>query len=216
MKKETAKKAGMDKSQKRNLIWFIVILLAGLAFMAGIFSYFNYFALDNQFEADTYTFALEKNGELYKLEKFQESSFAFDEQLHTTSPHYLAELAALSYDDHEITKTDNPFFAGNISSKNLKKYLDQQTKYTNPKESYQSYTFYDQNRNQIFAYEPETQSEYTVKIRPNYPSSDPKRNRFFDKREYLNLTKLLKDKLDKNLKIKTDEENKLLILSFEN
>lgn len=205
----------MDKSQKKNLFWFIGIVLAALAFVVGIFSYFNYFAFDNQLEADTYTFALEKDGELYKLEKFQESSFAFDDRLYTTSPHYLAELAALSYNDHEITKTDNPFFAGNISSKDLKKYLDQQTKYTNPKESYQSYAFYDQDRNQIFVFEPGVESENVVKLRPNYPSDDEKRNRFFDKREYLNLTDLLKDKLHKNLKIKTDETNKLLILSFQ-
>lgn len=215
MKKESAKKTATTKSRKKNLFWFIVCFLSALAFAAGITSYVTYFAYDSQFEADTYTFALEKDGKLYKLEGFQESSFAFDERLYTNSPYYLSELAALSYDDYEITKTDNPFFAGTVRSKNLKKYFDQQTKYASPKESYQSYIFYDRNRNQIFAHEPGMESAYVVTLRPNYPSGDRRKNRFLDKREYFNLSELLKDKLDKNLKIKTDEENQLLIISFQ-
>lgn len=214
MKKETTKQAGMDKDQKKNIFWFILISLTVLAFMAGIFSYFNYFAYDNQLEADTFTMALEKDGKLYNLDNFQESSFAFDDELYALSPHYLAELVALSYGDYEITKTDNPFFAGNIRSKNQNKYLDQQTKYASPKESYQSYTIYDQNRNQIFAHEYGMEGEYVVWLRPNYPWGDA-RKRYFDKREYLNLTKLLNDKLNVNLKLRMDEANKLLILSFQ-
>lgn len=214
MKKETAKKIGMDKDQKKNLFWFIGLFSAGLLLTAAFVSYFVYFAYDNQFEADTYTIALEKDSKLYKLEGFQDGSFAFDEDLYTLSAHYLAELVALSYNDYEITKTDNPFFAGNISSKNRNKYLDQQTKYASPKKSYQSYTIYDQNRNQIFAHEYGMENEYVVKLRPNFPSSSAKR-RYFDKREYLNLTTLLKDKININLKLKTDEANKLLILSFQ-
>lgn len=214
MKKQTINEARMEKERKKGLILAAVIILSILTFMAGIFSYFNYFAYDKPLEADTFTMAWEKDGKLYKLDGFQESSFAFDDELYSLSPAYLADLTAFSYGDYEITQTGNPFFAGNIRGKNRGKYLDQQTKYANPKESYQSYTIYDQNRNQIFAHEYGMKGEYVAHLRPNYPWGDA-RKRFFDKREYLNLTRLLKDKLNVNLKLKADEANKLLILSFQ-
>lgn len=208
------KETKIDKERKKDLILGAVIILSILTFMAGIFSYFNYFAYDKPLEADTFTMAWEKDGKIYKLDGFQESSFAFDDELYTLSPAYLGELVALSYNDYEIKETDNPFFAGNVRSTNRTKYLDQQTKYAKPKESYQSYTIYDQNHNQIFAHEYGMEGEYVVRLRPNYPWGDAQR-RYFDKREYLNLTRLLKDKLNVNLILKTDEANKLLILSFQ-
>lgn len=214
MKKETAKKFEKDKNQK-DLYWFVGLFSLGFLLTGAFVSYFVYFAYDRQMEADTYMMALEKDGKIYQLGNLQESSFAFDDELYTLSAHYLAELVALSYGDYEISETDNPFFAGNIRNKNLNKYLDQQTKYANPKESYQSHTIYDRDRRQIFAHEYGMENEYVFWLRPDFPSDDAQRRRF-DKREYLNLTRLLKNKLNVNLKLKTDEANKLLILSFEN
>jgi hypothetical protein len=208
------------KNGKRVLFIIITIFVVALLPAVGILSYTQYFAWDSQFEGDPYKIALEKDGKLYEL-NIQGNSLAFDketsdDQLYLNSPHYLAELIAFSYGNQDVDKTDNPFFAGKISAGNKRKYFEQETKYSTPKDSYQSYKFYDQNRNQIFAYEPETENEYVVKLRPTFPSFSKSRVGIHNKSDYLNATKILKETLNKNLKIKADETNKLLVLSFEN
>ena len=209
----------MNKAKRKGGFLIIAIILAVLAIPFGILLYSSYFAWDSQFEGNNYKVAFEKDSKLYEL-GISGNSFAFDkgtsnDQLYLNSPYYLAELIALSYDDDKIEKTVNPFFAGTLSSQNQKKYFDQQTKYSTPKESYQSYIFYDQNRQQIFEYEATTENEYIVKIRPTFPMFSKRKYNIGAKQSYLNVTKLLKEKLNKSLKIRTDETNKLLILSFE-
>lgn len=197
------------------------LILGMLAIPFGILFYTLYWAWDSQFEGSPYKIALEKDGKLYEL-NLQGNSVAFDkgtsdDQLYLNSPYYLAEFIALSYGENDIEKTNNPFFAGTIRSKNQRKYFEQETKYSTPKDSYQSYKFYDQNRQQIFSYDLGFEDEYVVKIRPTFPMfSKRKYSVGWTKPSYIKVTKLLKDKLNKNLKIRTDEDNKLLILSFEN
>lgn len=78
------------------------------------------------------------------------------------------------------------------------------------------YRFYDEKRNLILAYEPETQSEFVVKLRPTFSAfSKRKYGIGTHKHDYINATKLLNEKLGKNLRIKIDESNKLLILRFD-
>jgi hypothetical protein len=202
---------------KANGVYFIIAcILAVLAIPAGIISYVTYFAWDSETEGNAYKVAFETEGQLYEL-KDNGTGLAFDdENLYARTPYFLGELISLGFQDFEIANTDNPFFAGKVNLRNVNKYYEQKTRYINPKDSVQSYTFYDQNRNQILAYEPETENEYVVKIRPNFPSFSKSKVRIGNKQDYLKITKLLREKLNKNLKIKTDETNKLLILSFEN
>ena len=208
------------KNGNRVLFIIITIFVVALLPAVGILSYTQYFAWDSQFEGDPYKTAFEKDGKLYEM-NIQGNSLAFDketsnDELYLKSPHYLGELIALSYENQDIDKTDNPFFAGKIAAGNAKNYVEQETKYSTPQDSYQSYKFYDQNSNQIFAYEPGNENEYVVKLRPTFPSFSKSRVGIHNKPDYLNATKILREKLNKNLKIKADETNKLLILSFEN
>ncbi len=192
-----------------------IILLAIVSIPVVSLSYLFYFAWDSQMEGNNYKIAFEKEGKAYEL-NLQGGSLAFDtNELYLNTPYYLSELIALSYDDYDISKTDNPFFGGKIAGKNLKKYFDQETKFTTPKDSHETYAFYDRNHNQIFSYEPEVNNEYVVKLRPTFPAFSKRKYGIGNKRDYINATKILKDKLNKNLKIRTDEANKLLILSFE-
>ena len=213
-------KRKVDKAKAKGGFLIIAIILTILAIPAGVLSYVFYFGWDNQIEGNAYKIAFEKDGQLYDLGTTG-TSLAFDsgtsdDQLYTHTPYSLGEMIALSYNEYEIAKTDNPYFAGTIRYRNTGKYIDQETKYTNPKDSYQSYTFFDQNRNQILAYEPEIENEFVVKLRPTFPSFSKGRYSMGGKRDYLNATKLLREKLNKKLKVKADETNKLLILSFEN
>ncbi|MBX7171536.1 MAG: hypothetical protein K1X72_11315 [Pyrinomonadaceae bacterium] len=199
--------------------WVTAIIFAILMIPLGIVLYTTYFAWDSQIEGNPYKVALEKEGKIYEL-SLNGNSLAFDkgtsdDQLYLNSPYYLAEIIALSYDDYKVEKTDNPFFAGTIRTQNQRKYFDQQTKYSTPKDSYQSYTFFDQNRNQIFSYELGFENDYVIKIRPTFPMFSKRKYGIGAKQSYIKVTKLLRDKLNKNLKIKTDENNKLLILNFE-
>lgn len=199
--------------------WVTAIIFAILMIPLGIVLYTTYFAWDSQFEGNSYKVVLEKEGKLYEL-SLNGNSLAFDkgtsdDQLYLNSPYYLAELIALNYDDYKVEKTDNPFFAGTIRTQNQRKYFDQQTKYSTPKDSYQSYTFFDQNRQQIFSYELGFEDDYVIKIRPTFPMFSKRKYSIGAKQSYIKVTKLLRDKLNKNLKIKTDENNKLLILNFE-
>jgi hypothetical protein len=197
-----------------------LMLFAILAIPFGIMFYTLYWAWDSQFEGRLYKVAFEKEGKLYEL-NLQGNSLAFDkgtsdDQLYLNSPYYLADLIALSYGEQRIDKIENPFFAGKISANNSKNYFEQETKYSTPKDSYQSYKFYDQNRQQIFSYELGFEDEYVVKLRPTFPMFSKRKYSFGGtKQSYIKVTKLLKDKLNKTLKIRTDEANKLLILSFE-
>ena len=199
--------------------WVTAIIFAILMIPLGIVLYTTYFAWDSQIEGNPYKVALEKEGKIYEL-SLNGNSLAFDkgtsdDQLYLNSPYYLAEIIALSYDDYKVEKTDNPFFAGTIRTQNQRKYFDQQTKYSTPKDSYQSYTFFDQNRNQIFSYELGFENDYVIKIRPTFPMFSKRKYGIGAKQSYIKVTKLLREKLNKNLKIKTDENNKLLILNFE-
>jgi hypothetical protein len=204
------------KTKANGVFFLIAFILAVLAIPAGIISYVLYFAWDSEIEGNAYKVAFEIEGQLYEL-KNSGSGLAFDdENLYANAPFFLGELISLSFQDFDVAQTDNPFFAGKVNPRNVNKYYEQKTRYINPKDSVQSYTFYDQNHNQILTYEPETENEYVVKLRPTFPSFSKSKVRIGDKQDYLNVTKLLREKLNKNLKIKADETNKLLILSFEN
>lgn len=207
------------KKPKLNAV-AIIVALGTLAIPFGIMFYTLYWAWDSQFEGNAYKVALEKDGKLYEL-NLNGSSLAFDkgtndDRLYIQGPFYLADIIALGYGNLRIDKTDNPFFAGKVSANNTNNYYERETKYSSPKDSYQSYKFFDQNRQQIFSYEPGLEDEYVVKIRPTFPMfSKRKYSIGGTKQSYINVTKLMKDKLNKNLKIRTDETNKLLILSFQ-
>ncbi|MCU0239722.1 MAG: hypothetical protein MUC29_09785 [Pyrinomonadaceae bacterium] len=196
------------------------LILGMLAIPFGIMFYTLYWAWDSQFEADDYKIALEKDGKLYES-NLNANSFAFDkgtndDQLYVEGPFYVADIIALSYGNQRIDKTDNPFFAGKIYADKTENYVERETKYSTPKDSYQSYKFFDQKRNQIFAYELGFEDDYVVKIRPTFPMFSKRSYGVGSKQSYVKITKLLKDKLNKNLKIRTDEDKKLLILRFEN
>jgi hypothetical protein len=210
----------MRKGSNKSLVFIIAPLLTVLAVPVGILSYVLFFAWDSQQSGEFYKPAFEKDGKLYDL-NMQGNSFAFDDSktgeghLYLNSMYTLSEIIALSYGDYDVIKTDNPFFSGAVVFRN-NKYYERETKYQNSKDSYLIYKYYDENRNLFFTYEPEIESEYVTKLRPTFPAFSKRKYNIGIKRDYLNATKLLKAKTNKNLKIRTDESNKLLIIRFEN
>lgn len=211
----------MDRAKTKGGILVGSIGIAVLAIPIGIFFYFGYWAWDSQIEGNDYIAAFEKDGKLYEFGNINANSLAFDrgtnaDQIYLNNPNELAELIAISFKDYNIEKTDNPFFAGKIRVSNWGNYLNTEQKYFNPKEYSTIYTFFDNDSKQIFTYQTQTDNEFVTKLRPTFPMFSKRKYSIGAKREYLNLTKILKAKLNQNLKIKTDEDNKLLILSFEN
>jgi hypothetical protein len=209
----------MKKGSDKPLIVLAAIILGVLAIPVGIISYTGYFAWDSQQSGEFYKPALEMDGKLYEL-RTQPYGTAFDrgtreDHLYLNSPPDLGELIAIGSGDYELDTTDNPYFAGKIRARNNANYYEQETKYRNAKDSFQSYRFYDRNRNLIAAYEPETPNEFVLKLRPTFPAFAKRRYGLGSKREFLDATKIFRAKLNKNLKIRTDETNKLLILKFE-
>lgn len=188
---------------------------------AGVVSYVLYFAWDSQRSGEFYKIAFERDRKLYEL-NVQGSSTAFDigtgnDHFYLSSAFFLGELIALSYGDFAIAKTDNPFFAGRADfGGSSKKYSESETKYIDARTSFQSYRFFDRDRNQIFAFEPGIQSEFVQKIRPTFPMFAKRRYSIGAKQDYVDVTKLLEAKLGKKLKFRLDDDSKLLILSFEN
>jgi hypothetical protein len=210
----------MKKESNKPVIVLAAIILTIVAIPLGFLSYTLHFAWDSQQSGEFYVPALEIDGALYEL-RVPPTALAFDaggtpdDHLYTNSQPFLGELIAVSYGDYEIEKTANPYFAGRVRPKNNGDYFAQETKYRNAKDSYQSYKFFDQNRNPILAHEPEAPNEFVVPLRPTFPAFAKRRYNLGGKREYLDATAVLKAKLNKNLKIRTDETNKLLILKFE-
>lgn len=212
-------KFGKKKESNKPIIIIVLVILACLSIPIGIISYTTYFAWDAQQSGEFYKPAFEADGKLYEL-RTQGSSLAFDSgtadgRLYLNSPYDLGELIAISYNDFEIEKTDNPYFAGKIRARNSAKYYKQETKYRNPKDSYPSYEFYDANRNSILAYEPETANEFVVKLRPTFPAFAKRKYSIGSKRDFIDATRLLKTKLGKNLRFRVDEANKLLVFTIE-
>ena len=208
----------MPKGKNKGGFVIVALILAALALPFGILSYVTYFAWDRQQSGEFYKPAFEKDGSLYEL-NMQGNSLAFDQgtgedHLYFNTVYHLGDLIALGYNDYEIRKTDNPFFAGLITPANHK-YRKQETKFLNPKDSYQAYEFYDRSDHLIFAYEPEIQSEFVVKLRPTFPAFSKSKYSIGNKRDYVDATRLLKSKLNKNLKFRIDAANKLLIFWIE-
>lgn len=208
----------MQKKGKHSGLFFVALVLAIFAIPFVFLSYILFFAWDSQQSGEFYKPAFEKDGRLYEL-NMQGNSLAFDSgesenHLYTNTMYDLSSLIAMSYDDYDVKKTDNPFFAGAAAPRNSR-YFEQETKYRNAKDSYQAYKFYDRDRNLIFAYEPELQSEFLIKLRPTFPAFSKRKYGIGSKRDYLDATGLLKAKLNVNLKIRVDETNKLLIFGFE-
>ena len=208
----------MKKEGKSGIIIILAFVAAVLAIPFALISYPLYFAWDSQRSGEFYKPALEKDGKLYEL-KMQGSTLAFDageaeNHLYTNTPYDVGSFIALAYDDFKIEKTDNPYFAGAISF-GSNKYHQDETKYRNPTEKYFVYTYYDQNRNPIFTYEPEMESEFVVKLRPTFPAFAKRKYSIGNKRDFIDVTKLLKTKLGKNLKVRADETNKLLVFTIE-
>lgn len=210
----------MNEIKGKGGYLIFAIIFAVLAIPAGIFSYTHYFAWDSQIEGKPYKLALEKDGKFFEL-NINGNSTAFDsgttdDHFYLNSPYHLGDLIGIGFDDYQVEKTDNPFFAGKISLRNRQKYSEQEQKFLNAKDSVQVHKFFDQNRNLIFTYEPNIQSEFVVKLRPTFPAFSKRSYGIGTyKSEYINATKLLNEKLGKKLKIKTDEADELLILSFE-
>ena len=208
----------MQKEKRYSGIYIVAILLVIFSIPFVFLSYILYFAWDSQQSEEFYKPAFEIDGKLYEA-NMNGNSLAFDSgesvnHLYLNTMYNLSNLIAISYGNYEVKKTDNPFFVGAIAPKN-NEYYEQETKYRNPKDSYEVYKFYDQNRNLIFAYEPELQSEFLIKLRPTFPAFSKRKYGIGSKRDYLDATKLLKVKLNKNLRIRIDETNKLLIFWFD-
>src|SRR5688572_24755900 len=151
------------KEKKTGLFIILAFVLAVLAIPFSLISYQLYFAWDSQQSGEFYKPAFETGGKLYEL-NMQGNILAFDEgeaenHLYLNSPYSLGEFIALSYGDFNVEKTENPYFAGAVAFRS-NKYHEDETKYRNPKDKYYVYKYYDQNRNLIFTYEPETESEF--------------------------------------------------------
>jgi hypothetical protein len=134
----------MQKEKKYSGIYLIAILLVIFSIPFVFLSYFLFFAWDSQQSGEFYKPAFEIDGKLYEV-NMTGNSLAFDtgkkeNHLYLNTIYDLSNLIAMSYGNYEVKKTDNPFFAGAIVSKN-NEYYDQETKYRNPKDTYQTYKF---------------------------------------------------------------------------
>lgn len=207
------------RNSKSGMIIILAFVAAVLAIPFAFISYPLYFAWDSQQSGEFYKPAFESGGKLYDL-KMQGSTLAFDnkgtaeDHLYVNAPYNVGELIALGGGDYEINRTDNPYFAGEISARTAK-YIENEKKFRNAQESYMVYTYYDQNRSPIFTYEPETESEFVRKLRPTFPALAKRKYSIGNKRDFIDVTKLLKAKLGKNLKFRVDEANKLLVFTIE-
>jgi hypothetical protein len=196
-----------------------LISLGATFFAIAICSYVSYFMWDSQIEGNPYKVAFEKDGKLFDSNILGES-VAFDRyetenHLYLNSFGNLAVIIAFSYEDFQTAKTDNPFFVGKIVPGDLTKYYETKSVFRDAKNSYQSYQFYDKNHNQILAYDADIKNDYIFKLLPTYPALSKNGRRFIYKKDFVDVTKLLKEKLNRTIKIRLDETNKILIANFD-
>ncbi|RAM14313.1 hypothetical protein C1907_03425, partial [Listeria ivanovii] len=94
-------------------------------------------------------------------------------------------------------------------------YVTQKDIYMTKDESYATYDFFDKTGKKIYTYNPEETStdDYIVRIKPTilqgYKKSD-----IGSYDDYLDITALFKDKLGMDVKVRIDDDKKMVIFSI--
>ncbi|PZF90542.1 hypothetical protein C1903_03050 [Listeria ivanovii] len=208
------------KTKKKWLPALIVAVLVGvLVILAIMFVFFQ-----RQEVFDKYDVAYEIDGKLYEVFPISTTDIGVDKKsddkhffFRVNSYYNIDYLFRLAYKQYEINEpSTNKYYSGLIDySVADNAYVTQKDIYMTKDESYATYDFFDKTGKKIYTYNPEETStdDYIVRIKPTilqgYKKSD-----IGSYDDYLDITALFKDKLGMDVKVRIDDDKKMVIFSI--
>ncbi|MBC1432605.1 hypothetical protein [Listeria welshimeri] len=208
------------KSKKKWLPALIIAILIGIIVILAIM--FGFFQRQEVF--DKYDVAYEIDGKLYEVFPISTTDIGVDKKsadkhlyFRVNSYYNIDYLFRLAYKQYEINEPSrNKYYSGLIDySVADNAYVTQKDVYITNDESYATYDFFDKNGKKIYSYNPEETStdDYIVRIKPTilqgYEKSD-----IGSYDDYLDITALFKDKLRMDVKVRMDDNKKMVIFSI--
>ncbi|WP_099224024.1 hypothetical protein [Listeria costaricensis] len=198
----------------------IVILLLILGLVLGtLFGLFQ-----RQEILDDYQLAYEVDGKLYEVFPIAISDVGVDKKgddkdlyFRVNSYYNIEYLFRIAYGQYELNEpSTNKAYSGFLDySGGGNAYVTEVDSYSTGNDIYASYSFHDIDGNEIYRYDPNDTAtdEYIVRIKPTFFQGLKKSERSTDD-DFVNITQLFKDKLNKKVTTKVDEKDKMLIFSI--
>ncbi|MBF2664556.1 hypothetical protein [Listeria seeligeri] len=208
------------KTKKKWLPALIVAILVGIVVILAIM--FGFFQRQEVF--DKYDVAYEIDGKLYEVFPISATDIGVDKKsddkhfyFRVNSYYNIDYLFRLAYKQYEINEpSTNKYYSGLIDySVADNAYVTQKDVYITNDESYATYDFFDKTGQKIYSYNPQETStdDYIVRIKPTilqgYEKSD-----IGSYDDYLDVTELFHDKLGMDVKVRIDDNKKMVIFSI--
>ncbi|MBC1527326.1 hypothetical protein HCJ05_07360 [Listeria seeligeri] len=208
------------KTKKKWLPALIVAILIGIVVILAIM--FGFFQRQEVF--DKYDVAYEIDGKLYEVFPISATDIGVDKKsddkhfyFRVNSYYNIDYLFRLAYKQYEINEpSTNKYYSGLIDySVADNAYVTQKDVYITNDESYATYDFFDKTGQEIYSYNPQETStdDYIVRIKPTilqgYEKSD-----IGSYDDYLDVTELFHDKLGMDVKVRIDDDKKMVIFSI--
>ncbi|MBS9349660.1 hypothetical protein [Listeria welshimeri] len=208
------------KSKKKWLPALIIAILIGIIVILAIM--FGFFQRQEVF--DKYDVAYEIDGKLYEVFPISTTDIGVDKKsadkhlyFRVNSYYNIDYLFRLAYKQYEINEPSRNKYYSRLIDYSVadNAYVTQKDVYITNDESYATYDFFDKNGKKIYSYNPEETStdDYIVRIKPTilqgYEKSD-----IGSYDDYLDITALFKDKLGMDVKVRMDDNKKMVIFSI--
>ncbi|MBU9706343.1 hypothetical protein KSP24_05300 [Paenibacillus sp. AK121] len=203
---------------------FIFILIIGVICVPAYFIMSSFGLFQNEKVLVHYKLALEVKGKKYDAWPLISSYTAIDKKGDHRQLYYQAEgsgieyLFQLAYGQYELKPSkENPFLDGEIHyTMDHPEYVREEKQYENANDYTELTHYYNQQEQVIYTYNPEASLDKTYvrsiitagMTRTTGNSSRPVKD------DYINISKLFKDKLGVNVKVDVDEDNKIVTLSM--
>ncbi|WP_311080429.1 hypothetical protein [Paenibacillus polymyxa] len=203
---------------------FIFILIIGIICVPAYFIMSSFGLFQNEKVLVHYKLAIEVKDKKYDAWPLISSYTAIDKRGDSRQLYYQAEgsgleyLFQLAYGQYELRPSkENPFLDGGVHyTMDHPEYVREEKQYENANDYTELTHFYNQQEQMIYTYNPEAKLDKTYvrsiitagMTRTTGNSSRPVED------DYINISKLFKDKLGVNVKVEVDEDNKIVTLSM--
>ncbi|WDZ55169.1 hypothetical protein [Paenibacillus polymyxa] len=203
---------------------FIFILIIGIICVPAYFIMSSFGLFQNEKVLVHYKLAIEVKDKKYDAWPLISSYTAIDKRGDSRQLYYQAEgsgleyLFQLAYGQYELRPSkENPFLDGGIHyTMDHPEYVREEKQYENANDYTELTHYYNQQEQMIYTYNPEAKLDKTYVrsiITAGMTRTTGNSSRAV-KDDYINISKLFKNKLGVNVKVDVDEDNKIVTLSM--
>ncbi|MGW8443814.1 hypothetical protein ACWGXJ_23170 [Paenibacillus sp. S33] len=203
---------------------FIFILIIGIICVPAYFIMSSFGLFQNEKVLVHYKLAIEVKDKKYDAWPLISSYTAIDKKGDNRQLYYQAEgsgieyLFQLAYGQYELRPSkENPFLDGGVHyTMDHPEYVREEKQYENANDYTELTHYYNQQEQIIYTYNPEAKLDktYVRSIITAGMTRTTGRSSRAVKDDYINISKLFKDKLGVNVKVDVDENNKIVTLSM--